>query len=210
MNIIESMEWRYACKKFDENKKCSDTQIETIKKAFNLTATSFGLQPVKMLIISNPEIKNNLLEHAYFQQQITTCSHLLVLCIDKNISTDTIDVHFDLVKSVRETSEDIIDKFRKELKGLYDNKTQQEIELSAIHQTYIILGNLMTVCAIEQIDSCPMEGFNSKKFDTELNLNDKNLKSILLLPVGFRAKDDFMHSLKKVRKSIENTVIHID
>lgn len=210
MNIIKSLEWRYACKKFDENKKLSDSQIEILKNAFNLTATSFGLQPVKLLIISNQEIKNSLLQHAYYQQQITTCSHLLVLCIDTNIDANVIDVHFDLVKSIRDTPEEVIDKFRNELKGLYDNKSQQEIELSAIHQTYIILGNLMTVCALERIDSCPMEGFNSKNFDNELKLGDKNLKSVLLLPIGFRAEDDFMSSLKKVRKPIENTVINID
>ncbi len=210
MDIIKSLEWRYACKKFDEKKKVSKPQIETIKKAFNLTATSFGLQPVKLLIISNQKMKSRLLEHAYYQQQIITCSHLLALCIDTNIDANVIDTHFDLVKSVRDTPEKIIGKFRNELKGLYSNKSKQEIELSAIHQVYIIIGNLMTVCAIEKIDSCPMEGFNGIKFDEELNLSSKNLRSVLLLPIGYRAKDDFMSSQKKVRKHIENTVINID
>ncbi|MCF6297788.1 MAG: NAD(P)H-dependent oxidoreductase [Flavobacteriaceae bacterium] len=210
MNIIKSLEWRYACKKFDENKKVSNSQIETIKNSFNLTATSFGLQPVKLLIITNKKTKESLLEHAYYQQQITTCSHLLALCIDTNIGAKTIDEKFDLEKEIRNTSEEIIQKFREQLKGIFNNKSKQEIELSAIQQTYIILGNLMTVCAIEKIDSCPMEGFNTENFDKELNLSAKNLKSVLLLPIGFRAENDFMSKLKKIRKPVEDSVINID
>ena len=210
MDIIKSLEWRYACKKFDESRKVTKSQLTIIQNAFNLTATSFGLQPVKLLVISNKPLKEKLHEHGYYQQQITTCSHLLVICIDTKIDDETIDAKFNLEKEIRGTSEDIIGKFRKDLKGLYKNKTSYDIEKSAIYQAYIILGNLMTVCALEQIDSCPMEGFNAEKFDEVLQLNEKNLKSILLLPIGFRAEDDPMSSLKKVRKPIEDIVINLD
>ena len=210
MDIIKSLEWRYACKKFDESRKVTEPQLTIIQNAFNLTATSFGLQPVKLLIISNKPLKEKLHEHGYYQHQITTCSHLLVICIDTKIDDETIDAKFNLEKEIRGTSEDIVGKFRKELKGLYKNKTSYDIEKSAIYQAYIILGNLMTVCALEQIDSCPMEGFNAVKFDEVLQLNEKNLKTILLLPIGFRAEDDPMSSLKKVRKPIEDIVINLD
>ena len=210
MDIIKSLEWRYACKKFDENKKVSNAQLEILQNAFNLTATSFGLQPVKLLIISNKKIKDSILEHAYYQQQVVTCSHLLALCIDTKIDISVIDAHFDLVKSIRNVSEEIIGKFREELKGIYKNYSEEEIEISAVQQTYIILGNLMTVCAIEKIDSCPMEGFNAEKIDEILQLKEKNLKSVLLLPIGFRATDDVMSKHKKVRKPIKDIVIHID
>ena len=210
MDIIKSLEWRYACKKFDESKKVTDAQLKVIKNAFNLTATSFGLQPVKLIIISNQDLKEKLHEHGYYQQQITTCSHLLVICIDTVINDKTIDTKFNLEKEIRGTSEDIVGKFRDQLKGLFKNKTSYEIEKSSIYQAYIILGNLMTVCALEQVDSCPMEGFNAIKFDEVLQLNDKNLRSILLLPIGYRAEDDPTSNLKKVRKSIEDIVINID
>ena len=210
MDIIKSLEWRYACKKFDESKKVTDAQLKVIKNAFNLTATSFGLQPVKLIIISNQDLKEKLHEHGYYQQQITTCSHLLVICIDTVVNDETIDTKFNLEKEIRGTSEDIVGKFRDQLKGLFKNKTSYEIEKSSIYQAYIILGNLMTVCALEQVDSCPMEGFNAKKFDDILQLNDKNLRSILLLPIGYRAEDDPTSDLKKVRKSIEDIVINID
>jgi nitroreductase len=210
MNIIQSLEWRYACKKFDKDKKLTDKQINTLKEAFRLTATSFGLQPLKMLVIENSILKNKLLSHAFNQHQISTCSHLLVLCIDTEINGDTIDARFDLEKEIRGTTEEIVGGFRNQLKDMFANKSAKDIETSSIQQVYITLGNLMTVCAIEQIDSCPMEGFLPNKFDEELNLKDLNLKSVLLLPVGFRADDDFMSSMKKVRKPIIESVIDID
>ena len=134
----------------------------------------------------------------------------MVLCIDTNISGDTIDARFDLEKEIRGTTEEIVGGFRNQLKDMFSKKSAKDIETSCIQQVYITLGNLMTVCAIEQIDSCPMEGFLPNKFDEELNLKDLNLKSILLLPVGFRADDDFMSSMKKVRKPIIESIIEID
>jgi len=118
----------------------------------------------------------------------------------------TIDNYFELEKEIRGTSEEVISKFRNQLKQIYKGKSQNEIEQSAINQAYIILGNLMTVCAVEGIDSCPMEGFVPEKVDEILGLSDKHLKSVLMLPVGFRAEDDFMRSLKKVRKPMENLI----
>lgn len=209
MNSIQSLEWRYACKKFDETKKLSDSKIETLKKAFNLTATSFGLQPFKMLVIKDQKIKDSLQPLAYYQPQIGTCSHLLVLCIETNIDEKTVDSYFDLVNEIRNTPEEIISKFRNQLKEIYKNNSAHEIEQSAIYQTYIILGTLMTVCALEKIDSCPMEGFQAEKFDEILHLKEKNLKSVLLLPVGIRAEDDFMSKEKKVRKSLNDIIIEI-
>jgi nitroreductase len=207
--IIKNLKWRYACKKFDATKKLSHKKINRLKKAFNLTATSFGLQPLKMLVISNDKLKEKLLEHAYYQQQITTCSHILVICIDDKINDKSIDNYFDLEKEVRRTSEEIIGKYRKDLKESFANKTQQEITESAIYQAYLALGNLMTVCAAEKIDSCPMEGFDATKYDEILKLETLNLKSVLLLPVGYRAEDDFMSKLKKVRKPLEETIIEM-
>jgi nitroreductase len=206
---IKQLKWRYAVKKFDVSKKLSKTKIDRLKQAFNLTATSFGLQPIKMLVIKNKELKEKLLEHAYFQQQITTASHILVLAIDTNFTTDKVDEYFDLEKQIRGTSEEIISKFRNQLKKNISEKSKKELEQMATNQAYIALGNLITVCAYEKIDSCPMEGFDSKKIDEILNLKNKNLKSVLLLPVGYRADDDFMRKLKKVRKPLRDSVIEI-
>lgn len=209
MNSIEKLEWRCATKKFDNTKKLSEEQLHILKSTFTLTATSYGLQPLKMLVISNQKIKNSLLEHAYNQKQIVDSSHVLVICIKTAIDSNYIDQKFDLEKEIRGTPEETINGFRTFLKDTFKNKTSDEIENSSINQAYIALGNLMTVCAYEKIDSCPMEGFNPEKFDQILDLKNQQLKSILLLPVGFRADDDFMSTLKKVRIPVEESVIEI-
>jgi len=210
IKIIDSLQWRYACKKFDKSKKLSDEQVDLLSKTFNLTATSFGLQPLKMLIIKGDELKEKLLPHTYYQPQITTCSHLLVICIDTSFDEGSIDAYFDLEKDIRGTSEEIIGKFRNQLKTIYKNKNREQIDTSAMYQAYISLGTLMTVCADQKIDSCPMEGFNPVKFDDILNLSERDLRSVLLLPVGYRAEDDFMSTLKKVRKPLDQVIIHLD
>lgn len=210
MNINESLEWRYATKKFDPSKKLSKQQVETLKKAFNLTPTSFGLQPIKMIVISNKELQEKFVEHSYFQRQVADASHLLVLCIENDTTTKDVNAYFDLEKEIRNVDEKVVADFRKQLIGMYENKTLEEKQLSAIYQTYIILGNLMTVCAIEKIDACPLEGFVPEKVDELLNLKSLNLKSVLLLPVGYRASDDVMNGLKKVRKPMNETIIEIE
>lgn len=209
MNIINSLEWRYATKKFDPTKKLSNQQVDTLKKAFNLTATSFGLQPLKMIVISNKELQEKFIEPSFFQRQVADASHLLVICIENDTTSKDINNYFDLEKEVRNVKEDVISDFRKQLLEMYANKTLEEKQQSAIYQTYIVLGNLMTVCAVEEIDCCPMEGFIPSKVDEILNLSEKNLKSVLMLPVGFRAEDDVMNGMKKVRKPLSETIIDI-
>ena len=209
MNIINSLEWRYATKKFDPSKKLTTQQIETLKKAFNLTATSFGLQPLKLIVIENKEIQEEFVKHCYFQRQVADASHLLVLCIENDTTTEDINAYFDLEKEIRGVQEESISTFRNQLIDMYKNKTLEEKQLSASYQTYIALGNLMTVCAVEKIDNCPIEGFVPDKIDKLLNLPSQNLKSVLLLPVGYRADDDFMSTLKKVRKPLNETVLEI-
>ncbi|MDP3314243.1 NAD(P)H-dependent oxidoreductase [Lutibacter sp.] len=209
MNVIESLNWRYATKKFDPLKKISSAKIELLKEAFNLTPTSFGLQPIKMIVVQNEELQEKFVAHSYFQRQVADASHVLILCIEKDTTSKDINAYFDLEKKVREIDEDVVATFRKQLIEMYENKSLQEKQQSAIFQTYIALGNLMTVCALEKIDACPIEGFIPSKIDELLQLNKINLQSVLMLPIGYRAEDDIMSTMKKVRKSIKETIIEI-
>ena len=209
MDIIKSLQWRYATKKFDASEKLNADQINTLKEAFNLTATSFGLQPIKLIVIENKELRETLVPHAYDQRQIADASHLLILCIQKNISVEDVENYFHLVKNIRNTPDEILNPFKAYLIDTVSKNTKEELQLAAKSQAYIALGNLLTVCATLQIDSCPMEGFMPEKFDEVLELGKLNLQSVLLLPVGKRAEDDYMASLKKVRKPIENMVIEL-
>lgn len=209
MNIIDSLKWRYAVKKFDTNKNLSEKQIETLKEAFNLTATSYGLQPLKLVIIKNKKIQEKLVPFSWNQQQILQASHLLVICIKDNYTTKEVENYFNLVQKIRNTPDEVINPFKKFLTAEIAKKTQEELYVSNKNQAYIALGNLLTVCASQKIDSCPMEGFTPEKYDEILDLTKDNLKSVLVLPVGFRASDDYMKDLTKVRKNISDSIIEI-
>jgi len=210
MSIIKNLEWRYATKKFDATKLLSDLQINTLKKAFNLTATSYGLQPIKMVVVHNKKLQQELVKYSWNQQQIAQASHVLVLCIQKNISNEDIESYFSLVKKIRNTPDKILNPFKEYLKNDMDTKSEVDLHSWMTNQAYIALGNLMTVAASENIDSCPMEGFIPEKYDAILKLDNYNLKSVLVLPVGFRAEDDFMKDLKKVRKHTSEVIIEIN
>ena len=209
MNIIDQLKWRYATKKFDASRELSEDQIDVIKQAFNLTATSFGLQTLRLIVLKNKMIREELVAHAYHQRQVVDASHLLVICIQNNITSADVDTHFENVQSIRETPETILEPFKNDLKSMMAAKTLSEREDWSTKQAYIALGNLMTVCAAEHIDACPMEGFNPVAFDDVLELKEKNLKSVLLLPVGFRAEDDKFAGFKKVRKQLSEAVIEM-
>ena len=209
MSIIESLEWRYATKKFDPTKTLTDEKVHILKQAFNLTATSFGLQTISMLIIKNDTVRSQLLTAAYNQRQIVDASHLVVLCIKDHIKSDDIDALYDNVMHLRQTPETILEPYRNDLKLMMQKMTKEEQQEWSIRQVYIAIGNLMTVCAVERIDSCPMEGFDRAQFDSVLNLKEKGLKSVLLLPVGYRAEDDMFSGFKKVRKKLHDAVLEI-
>ncbi len=210
MNTIESLEWRYAVKKFDENKFLSEDQIKTLKDAFNLTATSYGLQPLKLLIIKNKAIQKELVPHSWNQQQVVDASHLLVICVPKKFEKEEVEKYFNLVKEIRNTPDSVINPFKEFLTSEIEKKNQEELYLWNKNQAYLAMGNLLTVCALEKIDACPMEGFTPEKYDEVLNLEEKNLTSVLVLPVGFRANDDYMKDLKKVRKQVNEVVLELN
>lgn len=207
MNIIESLKWRYATKKFHKEKFLSEEKLNILKQAFNLTATSFGLQTIKMIVVKDKHIRKQLVEHSFGQNQVLEASHLLVICIQDAILDTDVDAHFNNVAAIRNTPETILAPYREDLKAMMRDMTKEERQEWSIKQAYITLGNLMTVCAIEKIDSCPMEGFASQKYDEILKLNDRHLKSVLLLPVGYRDENDIFANFKKVRKQIDDAVV---
>jgi nitroreductase/dihydropteridine reductase len=209
MNIIESLNWRYATKKFDSNRKLSNNQINTLKESFNLTASSYGLQPIKLVVISNKELKNTLLEYSMNQQQVVQCSHLLVICIENSINEAYIESYFKRVMDIRNTPANILESFKKLISKEFNDMSNTSIINWSRNQAYLALGNLMTVCSVESIDSCPMEGFLPEKYDEILDLNSKNLKSVLVMPVGYRSVDDEFSGYKKVRKKIDDNIIDI-
>lgn len=209
MDILKSLAWRYATKKFDAT-HCVDTKdLQILKEAFNLTATSYGLQPIKMLVIKDKNLRKKLVPHSYDQQQVVDASHLLVICIQKDFTTKDVESYFELVQKTRNTPEESLTPFKKNVISVFSNMPKDAIQQASKFQAYLALGNLLNVCATLKIDSCPMEGFLPEKYDALLNLSEKNLQSVLLLPIGKRADDDFMATQKKVRKPLSETVIEM-
>ncbi|SDL07363.1 hypothetical protein SAMN04488034_102194 [Salinimicrobium catena] len=207
MESVKALKWRYATKKFDAAKILPDDKVKILKKSFNLTATSYGLQPLKLVVVQNKELQQKLMDASYGQNQVGTASHVLVICIEKEVGKAFIENYFKYVKDIRNTPDDILHPFRESLIGDFENKPVDEVRVWATHQAYLVLGTLLTVCAVEEIDSCPMEGFEPSKYDEILGLDEHNLKSVLALPVGYRSQDDFFAELKKVRRPLEETII---
>lgn len=206
MNILESLEWRYATKKFDENEILSAEAIDRLSKAFNLTATSYGLQPIKLKIVQNKDIQLKMKDAAMGQIQVSTASHVLVLCIENKVDAPFINSYFDIIKETQTGGEEGLDRYNKVLIDRFSVKTEEEIKDWATKQAYLALGNLLTVCAAEKIDSCPMEGFFPNQIDELLHLDKENLNSVLLLPIGKRALDDKNATHKKVRRALGDVV----
>lgn len=209
MDIIENLEWRYAVKKFDKDRMLPQLKVDRLKKGFKLTATSYGLQPIKMIILSNKELQQKLVSSSFNQQQVVQASHVLILCIEKAVDENFINQYFDRIKKVRGTSNEILDPFKKEMVTNFSVKTTTEIQRWATNQAYLAMGNLLTICAAEKIDACPMEGFNPLEYDEILELKNRGLTSVLVMPVGYRAADDMFSELKKVRKSTHESIIEL-
>ena len=207
MNIIDHLSWRYATKNFDANRVVEGDKLEILYEAFNLTATSYGLQPIKLMVLENKELQYQLVKHSMNQEQIAQASHVLIFCIETNIDAEYIIDYFNRIKDIRNTPDKILDPFKDYLVEDFSNQSQDNIEDWAIKQAYLAMGNILTVCAVEGIDSCPMEGFNPDRYDEILGLKKKGLKSVLLLPIGYRASDDMFADFKKVRKQVSESVI---
>lgn len=209
MSIIEKLQWRYATKKFNSKKILSEEKLTTLKEAFNLTALSYGLQTLKLVIIEDKKIRENLVKLSYGQRQVADASHLFVLCIQNEIDVNDVNIHFDTIKAIRNTPDEILKPFKVQLQSTIENMPTNKKEDWATKQAYIALGNLMTVCAVEEIDCCPMEGFLPIEVDKALKLDELGLSSVLMLPVGYRAEDDVFASFKKVRKQLSETIIEL-
>lgn len=208
-NIIEHLEWRYAVKQFDTKKAVSEEKILKLKQAFNLTATSYGLQPIKLVIVQNKEVQQKLIEHSWDQPQVGQASHLLIFCIETKIDGHYINDYFERVKTVRGTSDEILNPYREAMMQDFGTMESHQIESWATKQAYLAMGNLLTICAIEKIDSCPMEGFVPEAYDELLGLQELGLKTVLVMPVGYRAEDDMFSGFKKVRRDVNDSVIEI-
>ncbi len=201
--IIQDLNWRYATKKFDTTKKISNDDLAIIKESLRLTATSFGLQTMKFLIIEDPTIREKLKPASWGQTQITDASHVIVMCYNVDVNNDHVDQYMQDVSATREIPLEGTAPFGDYIKGALKNFSPEQKEIWSSKQTYIALGQVLHTCATLRIDSTPMEGFDPAAYDEILGLSDQNLKASLVLPLGYRHEEDEHQHYAKVRKSNE-------
>ncbi len=207
--LQQNLRWRYAVKKFDNQKVVSDSDLETILDAGNLSASSFGLQPYRFVVVRDQAIQNQLVEASWNQNQVAEASHLIVIAILTNVDQKYISDYVAMVESERDLPEGTLDPFRDMMLGFVEKMDAKGIREWATRQAYIALGSLMAECADLKIDSCPMEGFLPDQYDQILNLADHQLHATLVLPIGYRADDDKHQHYKKVRKPLDEMVVRI-
>lgn len=203
MELINALNWRYATKKYDSTKKVSNEDIEKIKEAIRLSASSYGLQLFKVLVIEDKETKQKLLQASNAQMQIVDSSHLFIFCNYTKINDSDIDFYTDLVAKTRNLTENQVKPIGDYMKSTLSGLTDEQKANWTAKQTYIALGNLLAAAGELRIDATPMEGFNPQQYNEILGLTEKNLNAAVIATVGYRADDDFNKDLAKVRKSKE-------
>lgn len=202
MNYLEALSRRYSVKKFN-NQIIPQETLHNILESGKLSASSLGLQPYKIIVVESEEMKQKLIPAFYNPSQISTCSHLVVIVSKKNIEEHYIQGYFKHISEVRETPLEQLIPFKNSINQHVNQKTQDEIFNWAEKQSYIVLANLMYAAAIENIDSCPMEGFRQDVIEETLNINSETEKVTVTLALGYRSEEDHFQHMKKVRKPNE-------
>lgn len=208
--ITELLKWRYATKKYDPSKTVPAEKVELILEAVRLTATSSGLQPFELFVITNAEIREKIKAVSWNQAQVTDCSHLLVFAAWDDITPERVNMMFDLTNQVRGTINEGWENYRKQLLGIVAQRGKEANYQAAARQAYIGLGSALIAAANEEVDATPMEGFDPAAVDEILGLGAKHLRSVVILPLGHRAAEgDWLVNLEKVRRPRDQFVTEI-
>jgi len=209
-DLLNKLRWRYAAKKMDADKAVPQEKVERILEAIRLTATSSGLQPYEVFVVTNPEIREQIKAHSWNQAQVTDCSHLLVFAAWDDYTPERINKMFDLVNEERGFKNEGWENYRQMLLANYPPRGAEVNYQHAARQAYIALGSALIAAAYEEVDSTPMEGFDPAKVDEILKLRERGLRSVILLPLGYRAAEgDWLVNLKKVRRPREEFITEI-
>lgn len=205
MNYIDALNWRYAVKEFSEKKLLTE-QLDGLKEAVRLSASAYGIQPYRLFIIENDSIKKDCVPFSYGQDKVANCSHLLVFANQTNVVEQDIASFISEVAENQGVTKEKLLPYHNSICQDILSKTQLERAQWSEQQCYIALGNLLSYCAIEQIDACPMTGFDRMGINQVLGLNELGLNAAILCPVGYRSDNDVTAQRKKYRKSLTQLV----
>ena len=210
MDLLERLNWRYATKAMN-GQKVPREKVDHILEAARLAPTSSGLQPFEVIVVTNTELKEKIREAAHGQTVVSDCSHLLVFAAWDTYTPERINKMFDRIHEVRGFKNEGWENYRDRLLSIFMSKSAEENYTHAAKQAYIAFGLAIAEAAFEEVDCTPMEGFDAATVDVILGLKEKGLRSVVLLPLGYRNREkDWLVSLKKVRKSKEDFVIELN
>jgi len=208
-NFIKNANWRYATKKFDPTRKISSEDLDTLKESIRLSASSYGLQPYKVLIVENPELRAQIQPVAWGQSQIIDASHLLVFANITDFGDAQIDAHINNVAATRGLPTDALQGYSDFMKSKISTLPLENRNVWTAKQTYIALSNLLNAAAELGIDVTPMEGFEPAKVNEILGLDALGLNASLVATIGYRHAEDDTQHYAKVRKSNEELFINL-
>lgn len=206
---IESLQWRYATKKFDATRKISDNDLQILLESMRLSASSYGLQPYHIFVVTDPEIRKKLQPVSWGQTQIVDASHLIVIANKKEVDGAFIDHYLENVSSTRNIPLEGLNQYADFMKSKVTSLTAEEQNTWAAKQNYIVLGNLLSAAATLEIDSCPMEGFEAEAYNEILGLSEKGLNATVVAAVGYRSSEDETQHYAKVRQPENELFTHI-
>ncbi|MFM2087611.1 MAG: hypothetical protein RLZZ237_2480 [Pseudomonadota bacterium] len=209
-DLLQALQWRYATKKMDPAKAVPQEKVERILEAVRLTASSSGLQPYEVFVVTNPALREQIKPHAWNQAQVTDSSHLLVFAAWDNYTAERINHMFDLVNAERGIKNEGWEAYRQQLLNTYPQRDAESNYQHAARQAYIGVGTALIAAAAEHVDSTPMEGFDPAKVDEILGLRARGLRSVVMLPLGYRADEgDWLVNLKKVRRARQEFITEL-
>jgi nitroreductase len=208
-SLLQQLTWRYATKKFDATRKIAAADWAVIEEALVLTPSSYGLQPWKFIVVTDPALKARLRPASWNQSQVEDCSHLVVLTAKEDITEADVDRFVARIAEVRGVSVESLAGYKGYMMGdLVKGPRHAVIQEWAARQTYIALGNLMTSAALLGVDACPFEGIEPAKYDEILGLKGTGYTTISACPLGYRAADDKYASAPKVRFQAKDVIDH--
>ena len=206
--VEQQFGWRYATKSFDPAGKIPAADWQTLEQTLVLTPSSFGLQPWKFYVITDPDTKARLKPASWNQSQIVDASHVVVFAIKKDLSTTEIDRFVSRMSEVRGVTVDSLAGYRQMMVGALSSPSI-DINEWAAKQVYIALGFFMASAAMLGIDTCPIEGFEPEKYNEILGLNQQGYHSSVVAAAGYRSSNDKYAQLPKVRFKTEDVISHI-
>lgn len=206
--LLDVQSWRYATKKFDATKRIPADLWAALEQALVLSPSSYGMQPWKFIVVTDPALKRQLRPASWNQSQIEDCSHLVVFLAKQRISEADVDRFVSRTALVREQDTAALAGYRDFMLGdLVNGARAAVIDQWAARQTYIALGNFMTSAALLRVDTCPLEGLDPAAYDRILGVEGTGYRTVCACPAGYRSDDDGYAARPKVRFPLEEVIV---